>query len=100
VYFVEFFEPRPGVPLDTFKRVVTEYLSAWARDHPDDELVCTIGRSWWLGPEPGYMTIWRVADTSVFERWENELGDETAAAANAEFDQVARIVQGGLYEDL
>jgi hypothetical protein len=100
MYFVEFFEPRPGVPYDKFRTVVTEYLSGWAAEHPDDELVCTIGRRWWLGPEPGYMTIWKVADTSVFERWEDELSEPTAAKGNREFDEVARIVQAGLYEDL
>jgi hypothetical protein len=100
MYFVEFFEPRPGVPFERFREVVTTYLAGWAREHPEDELVCTIARKWWLGPEPGYMTIWRIADPSVFERWEGELSEAGAAARNAEFDEVARIVQAGLYEDL
>jgi hypothetical protein len=100
VYFVEFCEPRPGVSLDRFERVVREYLEGWAAEHPEDELVCAIGRSWWLGPEPGYITIWRIRDVSAFERWQRELAGAEASERSHEFDAVCRIVQAGLYEDI
>jgi hypothetical protein len=100
VYFVEFFEPQQGVDIERFRSVVSAYLNGWAADHPEDELVCTIGRTWWLGPEPAYLTIWKIADVTAFERWRSELADHDAGEKNEEFGEVCRIVQAGLYEDI
>ena len=72
----------------------------WARDHPEDELVLNIGRTWRLGPKPPYMTIWRVKDATVLERWRNEFQQPRIIGDHAEFTDVATIVDAGLYEDL
>lgn len=62
MYYIEFVEPKPGVTQEQFQQVVSASNERWARDHPDDELVLLIGRTWRLGPKPPYLAIWRIKD--------------------------------------
>ena len=72
----------------------------WSREHPEDELVLNIGRTWRLGPKPPYMTIWKINDASVLQRWSGEFQTPKVIADHDRFNEVATIVDGGLYEDL
>jgi hypothetical protein len=73
----------------------------WAMQHPDDELVLNIGRTWRLGPRPGiYMTVWRVKDLAVINRWNEEFEDAGILQEHGEFAEVATIVDAGMYADL
>jgi hypothetical protein len=100
MYFVEFLEPKSGVELERFQRVVAQYARRWAADHPEDELVMNVGRTWWLGPTPAYLTVWKVSDVSTLNRWGREVGVPGAHELHREFAEVATIVQAGLYEDI
>jgi hypothetical protein len=100
MYYIEFVEPKPGVSQQQFQEVVAMSSERWARDHPEDELVLNIGRTWRLGPRPPYMTIWRVKDSTVLERWRSEFRQPGTISNHAEFTDVATIVDAGLYEDL
>jgi hypothetical protein len=100
MYYIEFIEPKPGVTQQRFQEVVAMATDRWAREHPEDEVVLNIGRTWRLGPRPPYMTIWKIKDASVLQRWNGEFQTPKIIADHDEFREVATIVDGGLYEDL
>jgi hypothetical protein len=100
MYYIEFIESKPAVDQQDFQKVVSMANKRWAREHPDDELVMTIGRTWRLGPKPPYMTIWKIKDATVLQRWTEEFRTQRTLENHAEFGEVATIVDAGLYEDL
>lgn len=100
MYYIEFIEPKPGVSQQRFQEVVEASSARWARDHPDDELVFNIGRTWRLGPRLPYMTVWRIKDATVLARWDGEFREQQTIENHAEFTEVATIVDAGLYEEL
>ncbi len=100
MYYIEFVEPKPGVTQEQFQQVVSASNERWARDHPDDELVLLIGRTWRLGPKPPYLAIWRIKDASTLTRWSTEFQDTETMADHLQFRDVATIVDAGLYEDI
>jgi hypothetical protein len=100
-YYIEFVEPKPGVSQQRFQEVVTMASDRWAAEHPDDELVLNIGRTWRLGPRPGlYLTVWRVSDLAVLERWDREFQKARIQDEHSEFAEVATIVDAGMYADI
>jgi hypothetical protein len=100
MYYIEFIEPKPGVSQQEFQQVVAMTSERWARNHPDDELVLNIGRTWRLGPKPPYMTIWKVKDASALDRWQNQFQEPVTITEHAQLTDVATIVDAGIYEDL
>jgi hypothetical protein len=100
MYYIEFVEKNAGVPQERFQQVVRMSNERWQREHPDDELVMIIGRTWRLGPKPTYMTIWKIKDFTRFETWNTEFQKEDTIRKHGEFDEVATIVDAGVYEDL
>ena len=72
MYYIEFVEKNEGVPQQRFQEVVRVSNERWAADHPGEELVMIIGRTWRLGPEPTYMVVWRIKDFTTFETWNAE----------------------------
>jgi hypothetical protein len=100
VYFVEFLEPREGILIEEFRRVVRDHANRWAVEHPDDELVMNVGKTWWLGGEPSYMTVWKISGAAVLDRWGSEFESSTASVRHEEFSRVARIVRSGLYANI
>ena len=100
-YYIEYVEPKPGVSQQRFQEVVTMASNRWAAEHPDDELVLNIGRTWRLGPRPGvYLTVWRVSDLAVLERWESEFRKARIQDEHSEFTEVATSVDAGMYADI
>ena len=100
-YYIEYVEPKPGVSQQRFQEVVTMASDRWAEQHPDDQLVLNIGRTWRLGPRPGvYLTIWRVRDLAILHRWEEEFQTAQIQQEHSEFTEVATIVDAGVYADL
>jgi hypothetical protein len=100
MYYIEFVEPRDGVTQEEFQRVVRMSNDRWATNHPEDELVLSIGRTWRLGPRPPYLTIWKIRDLDTVKRWTGEFHEPQILENHGEFRSVARIVDAGLYEDL
>jgi hypothetical protein len=100
VYYIEFVEKNPGVPQRRFQEVVRASNERWAQGHPDDELVMIIGRTWRLGPKPTYMTIWKIRDFTTFETWNEEFRKAHIIESHGEFEEVATIVDAGVYEEL
>lgn len=100
MYYIEFVERNEGVPLQRFQEVVRQSNERWQRQYPDDELVLMIGRTWRMGPKPGYMVVWRIKDFTTFERWKAEFAKANILHEHGEFEQVGTIVDAGVYEDL
>src|SRR6202007_2857937 len=91
VYYIEFVEKNEGVSQTEFQQVVRASNERWAAEHPDDELVMIIGRTWRLGPPPTYMVIWRIRDFAAFETWNAEFRKESILENHAEFREVGTI---------
>ena len=100
MYYIEFVERNPGVPQRRFQEIVRMSNERWQREHPEDELVLMIGRTWRMGPKPGYMVIWRIQDFSTFQRWNEEFARADTLQKHGEFEEVGTIVDAGVYEDL
>jgi len=100
MYYIEFVERNPGVSQKRFQEVVRASNERWAAQHPDDELVMIIGRTWRMGPKPTYMVVWRIAGWSTFETWDAEFKKEQILANHDEFREVGTIVDAGVYEEI
>lgn len=100
MYYIEFVEKNEGVSQKEFQEVVRASNEQWAAEHPNDELVLMIGRTWRLGPRPTYMVIWRIPNFAAFEVWNVEFQKARIVEEHAEFRAVGTIVDAGVYEDL
>ena len=99
-YYIEFLECKSGIAQERFQSVVQMASERWANDHPDDELLLNIGRTWRLGPRPTYMTVWKIKDLATLERWNSSFKESSIMENHREFEEVATIVDAGLYADL
>lgn len=100
MYYIEFFERRPDVPHARFQEVIQACTARWAREHPQDQPVLCIGRTWRLGPKPANLIVWRIAGWQTFETWTDEFRTERGLGNHAEFQAVATIVDAGVYDDI
>jgi hypothetical protein len=100
VYYIEFVERNEGVPQRRFQEVVRMSNERWAANHPGEELVMIIGRTWRLGPKPTYMVVWKIKDFTTFETWNAEFRKQEILDDHDEFNAVGTIVDAGVYEDL
>ncbi len=100
MYYIEFVEKNPGVSQERFQQVVRHSSERWAAEHPEDELLLNIGRTWRMGPKPTYMTVWKIKDFSAFQTWNAEFQKADIRDKHGEFEEVATIVDAGVYEDL
>ena len=100
MYYIEFVERNEGVPQRRFQEVVRMSNERWAANHPGEELVMIIGRTWRLGPKPTYMVVWRIKDFTTFETWNAEFRKQQILDDHDEFNAVGTIVDAGVYEDL
>lgn len=100
MYYIEFVERNAGVPQKRFQEVIRMSNERWQREHPEDELVLMIGRTWRMGPRPGYMVIWRIKDFTTFNRWSAEFATDETLQKHGEFEEVGTIVDAGVYEDI
>ncbi len=94
MYYVEHFSKREGVPIEEFYREVKESYAQWLRNHPEDELVLLIGRTWRLGPKPNYMAIWKIRDFARFDQWRKDMPGPSVMEKGAQVIEFA-----GVYED-
>ena len=100
MYYIEFVEKNPGVSQQRFQEVVRASNERWAANHPGDELVMIIGRTWRLGPKPTYMVVWRIKDFATFQMWNAEFQRQEILDDHGEFEEVGTIVDAGVYEEL
>src|SRR5215472_1755817 len=82
------------------RRCCLMWPPTWRRQHPEDELVLPIGRTWHMRPKPGYMVIWRIKDVTTFEHWNAEFAKQTILDQHGEVEAMGTIVDAGVYEDI
>jgi len=100
--YVEYTSRRPGVSLETFHKIMRLGGGGWASDHADDVAVLMLGRTWRLGPEPEYLTVWHSPAFGLerFDDWERVFRSGEADGYEEPFQMAARIDRAGCYDAL
>jgi hypothetical protein len=95
---VESFESQ----LQRFHRAVRKGQSGWEASWSDDQLILSMGRTWRLGPEPEYLTVWYspAAGLERIDEWDEVFRSGRADEIEKPFTEVARIERAGCYDAL
>ncbi len=95
---VESFESQ----LQRFHRAVLAGQSGWEGSWSEDQLILSVGRTWRLGPEPEYMTVWYTPTAGLerIDEWDRVFRSGEADQIEKPFREVARIERAGCYEAL
>ena len=93
---VESFESQ----LQRFHRAVQAGASGWASGWSDDQLILSIGRTWRLGPEPEYLTVWHAPTAGLgrLDTWDELFRSGAADEVEKPFRELARIERAGCYD--
>lgn len=100
--YIEYISRRPGVGLAEFHEKMLAAQRGWDAEHGEDVLLWAGGRTWRLGPDPEYLTIWHTPGQGV-ERlagWDAIFRAGGAERHEQGFARVARIDRAGCYEAL
>src|SRR5688572_29485222 len=86
--------------MERFHRAVLAGQSGWEGSWSEDQMVLNMGRTWRLGPEPEYMTVWYTATAGLdrIDDWEKVFRSGEADELEKPFREVARIERAGCYE--
>jgi hypothetical protein len=100
--YIEYISRRPGVSLPEFYAGARAGQTGWAEGYSEDVLLLNVGRTWRVGPQPEYMTIWYSprAGLERLDAWQEIFESGEAAAVEESFATVARIDAAGCYEAL
>ncbi len=95
---VESFESQ----LQRFHRGVLAGQSGWESGWAEDQMILSVGRTWRLGPEPEYMTVWHTPSAGLerLDEWDKTFRSGEADALEKPFREVARIDRAGCYDAL
>ncbi|MCY3787157.1 MAG: hypothetical protein OXH63_00055 [Gemmatimonadetes bacterium] len=99
--YIEYISRLPGIDLETFRAQAAQGQEGWDSGY-EDELVLSVGRTWRLGPDPGYMTVWHTRNAGLdrIDAWDRIFRSGEADALEQPFFQVARINVAGCYDPL
>ena len=100
--YVEYISRRPGVGVREFHEQMLAAQHAWAAAHGEDVLLWAGGRTWRLGPEPEYLTVWHSPGSGLerLDAWDADFRAGGAERHEAGFARVARIDRAGCYQAL
>ena len=117
--YIEFISrrPQPGVrenergtlapesfesQLERFHHAVLAGTSGWEGSWSEDQLILSVGRTWRLGPEPEYMTVWYHPTEGLarIDDWDKVFRSGEAAEIERPFRELARIDRAGCYDAL
>lgn len=100
--YVEYISRRSGVGLREFHQTMLAAQYGWDAEHGDDVLLWAGGRTWRLGPEPEYLTIWHSPAFGLdrLDGWDAIFRAGGAERHEQGFARVARIDRAGCYEAL
>ena len=95
---VESFESQ----LQRFHRAVAAGQSGWEGSWSEDQMILSMGRTWRLGPEPEYLTVWYTPTAGLgrLDDWDKVFRSGEADALEKPFRELARIDRAGCYEAL
>lgn len=99
--YIEYISRLPGIDLETFRAQAAQGQEGWDSGY-EDELVLSVGRTWRLGPDPGYMTVWHTPTAGLdrINAWDRIFRSGEADDLEQPFFQVARIDVAGCYDPL
>ncbi|MDE2809296.1 MAG: hypothetical protein OXN90_12835 [Gemmatimonadota bacterium] len=99
--YIEYISRLPGIDLETFRAQAAQGQEGWDSGY-EDELVLSVGRTWRLGPDPGYMTVWHTRNAGLdrIDAWDRIFRSGEADDLEQPFFQVARIDVAGCYDPL
>jgi hypothetical protein len=102
--YMEYISRRPGIELADFHTTFKSVQEGWESSFSEDQLILNAARTWRLGPEPEYFTVWFLPHAS-FERvdeWEKIFGARSSVnyGFNSPLRRVARMDRAGCYEPL
>ena len=88
--------------LQRFHRAVLAGQSGWENSWSDDRMILSLGRTWRLGPEPEYMTVWHTPTAGLerIDEWDKVFRSGEADELEKPFRELARIERAGCYEAL
>jgi hypothetical protein len=88
--------------LQRFHRAVLAGQSGWEGSWSEDRMILGIGRTWRLGPEPEYLTVWHTpaAGLGRIDDWDKVFRSGEADEVEKPFRELARIERAGCYEPL
>jgi hypothetical protein len=95
---VESFESQ----LQRFHRAVLAGQTGWEESWSEDQMILSVGRTWRLGPEPEYMTVWYTPTAGLgrIDDWDKVFRSGEADDLEKPFRELARIERAGCYEAL
>ena len=99
--YIEYISRLPGIDPETFRAQAAQGQEGWDSGY-EDELVLSIGRTWRLGPQPEYMTVWHTRNAGLerLDAWDRIFRSGEADDLEQPFFQVARIDVAGCYNPL
>ena len=76
--------------------------SGWEGSWSEDQMILSMGRTWRLGPEPEYLTVWYTPTAGLgrLDDWDKVFRSGEADALEKPFRELARIDRAGCYEAL
>src|SRR5262245_159250 len=100
--YVEYISRNPGVSAEAFRHVVGSMQNGWERDEAhDDVLLFNIGRTWRVGPEPEFLSVWcSKAGLDRLDEWEELFAGHEQTVWNEPFRLAGRMDCAGCYEPL
>lgn len=100
--YIEYITRRPGVAIEIFHRGVVAGQTGWEREHPEDRLLWSAGRTWRMGPGPGYIGAWWTPGSGLgrIDYWDRVFRSGKAGGTEDPFQEVATIEAAGCYEPL
>lgn len=100
--YIEYISRRPGVDLREFHETVLRGQAGWSASYTEDRLLWHAARTFRLGPEPEYITVWESPNAGLerIDAWDRIFRASEAHAYEGPARQVARIDVAGCYEPL
>jgi hypothetical protein len=102
--YVEYISRRPGIELADFQETFKKVQEGWESSFSEDQLILNAARTWRLGPQPEYLTVWCSphAGFARLDDWERTFRrrDSNNYGYNSPLRRVARMEYAGWYEAL
>jgi len=102
--YVEYISRLPGIDLVDFQTTIKMVQQGWESSFSEDQLILNVARTWRLGPEPEYFTVW-FSPNSTFDRldcWERTFRARKSDSYGygSPLRRVARMDYAGCYEPM
>jgi hypothetical protein len=70
MFFVQRFDPKPGVSHEQIQGIYRRLAAAWTEVWPTNTLVGLFVRKWGVGAKPDYLAIWDLPNAAAMDEWD------------------------------